>query len=108
MTKAIPTLATILFRMALESSLTAIFRRKKYHVNKRLSSIESARAIEAPRIPSIGIEINAKATLRGMGSIEARAASVVSFKTISTGASDSATMLAIDPSASTASGITPL
>ena len=76
MTKAIPPLATILFRMAGESSLTAIFRRTKYHVSTRLSSIEKARAMEAPTMPSAWTKTNATATLRGMGSIEHRAYSL--------------------------------
>jgi hypothetical protein len=51
--------------------------------------------------------MNATATPKGIGSIEVRAASVVSFKTIRTGPNESATMVAMDPSANTASGITP-
>ena len=44
MSKAIPPLAwVILFRMARESSLIVIFRRTKYHITRKLSSIESAR-----------------------------------------------------------------
>lgn len=77
MTKAINPLASRLFRMAWKSSLTVIFLRTKYYVSKRPSSIESARAMEAPRIPSIGIEMSATATLRGIGSIQVKAASVV-------------------------------
>jgi hypothetical protein len=36
--------------------------------------MERPRARDAPRIPSVGIDINATATLIGSGSMEARAA----------------------------------
>jgi hypothetical protein len=69
--------------------------------------MDNARAIDAPSIPSAGIEISATPTLSVRGRRDVRAASNVSFKTIRIGLSAIANMLEVDARARMDSGRAP-